>query len=107
MQIKAISLGKDMEVHLLWPWIVMGGIDTFCLCGTLENPKEFCKLGEVQVQRVNLFFFKADGGCLKLIASPMAGIETRSRESKDTYKEHGLGEKHEGTIKAARSPRCR
>lgn len=87
-QIKAISLGKDMEVHLLWPWIVMGGIDTFCLCGTLENTKEFCKLGEVQVQRVNLFFFKADEGCLKLIVSPMAGIETRSREFEDTYKEH-------------------
>lgn len=66
----------------------MGGIDTFCLCGTLENTKEFCILGKVQVQRVSLFFFKADEGCLKLIASPMAGIETRSRAFEDTYKEH-------------------
>lgn len=42
MQIEAIFLEKDMEVHVLWPWIVVSGTDTFCLGVALESPKGFC-----------------------------------------------------------------
>lgn len=70
-----IFLGKEMKVHFFWPWIVMGGIDTLCQDYTLESPKGFYNnrtsmTGEVKVQRVNLSFWKAVEGCLKLVAQP-------------------------------------
>lgn len=97
------TLALAMDCHG-WDWYLLPVVHIWKPKGLQYEQDQ--QDGKVQVQQVNLLFFKTDEGCLKLIASPMAGIEIRSREFEDTYKEHWLWEKYEGTIKAARSPKC-